>query len=133
MSIITSNLVSFRVIDFGSIVSMSHLSSTLKENRPMNHLIFFLFFAGKLVSMNVKCESIVHKLFYSTTLLLSIVSPYQQKADWKNLQQKIFVEAFWCISSINLLFVYAQLSALSVFINRFVEKIDPKASTKKFC
>ena len=48
---------------------------------------------------------IVHKLFQSTTLLLSIVSAYEQKAKWKNLQQKIFFEAFGCISSINPLFV----------------------------
>ena len=60
MSIITSNLVSFRVIDFGSIVSMSHLSSTLKENRPMNHLIFFLLFflfAGKNQQLVVLVKS----------------------------------------------------------------------------
>ena len=43
---------------------------------------------------------------------------------------KFFVEAFGCISLINPLYVYAQLSALSLFINRFIQEIDPKTSTK---
>ena len=72
-------------------------------------------------------DHIPYILFYSKSVLT-----YLGKADWKNIQQNIFVEAFWCLSSINPLFLYAQLSALSLFINRIIEEIDPKVSTKKF-